>query len=97
MSSSASATPCGTSLWASTSSLSGEPARTAPVGAPAAQAVSSKPGKHPITSHGFKDAVADPQKVTTFLKSGNNYGMVWPEGGRIVFIRDLDGDDWRSV
>lgn len=56
-----------------------------------------KPGKHPITPHGFKDSTDDPDKVTTFLKSGHNYGMVWPEGADdIVFLWDVDGDDWRD-
>ena len=61
---------------------------------PAEGNCAQKPGKHPVTEHGFKDAIDDPEKVKAFLESGNNYGMVWPEGDRVVFLWDLDGDHW---
>jgi hypothetical protein len=63
----------------------------------AGAACTQKPGKHPTTQHGFKDATGDPQKVRTFMGSGNNYGMVWPASSpRTVFLWDVDGDDWRD-
>lgn len=49
-------------------------------------------GKHPISSHGFKDATRDPARIRTLLSAGSqpNYGLVPPDG---VFALDVDGDD----
>lgn len=53
------------------------------------------PGKHPITSDGFKAATDDEKRIRTFLSAGSspNYGLVAPEG---VFILDVDGEGWRQ-
>jgi hypothetical protein len=61
---------------------------------PAGAACAQKPGKHPATPHGFKDAGTS----TAFLNNPGttNYGMVWPGGADTVFLWDVDGDDWRD-
>ncbi len=52
----------------------------------------TSPGKHPVTTNGFKDATQDPERIRLLLSAGSepNYGMVNPEG---VFALDVDGPD----
>ena len=50
------------------------------------------PGKHPVTAHGFHDAMTDPVRIRTLLAAGSepNLYIVPPDG---CFGWDLDGDD----
>lgn len=54
------------------------------------------PGKHPLHAKGFLEATDDPDLIEKWLTQGpaHNYGIVWPAGGEIVVILDVDGPDW---
>ena len=59
---------------------------------PKGAACDQKPGKHPASLNGFKNATDDIEKVKTFLKNPGtpNYGLVPPKG---VIAVDVDGDE----
>lgn len=63
---------------------------------PKGPACDQKPGKHPITAHGFKDATDDVGRLRLLLSAGShpNLGVVVPEG---CFGWDLDGEDAERV
>lgn len=58
----------------------------------------TSPGKHPAPPKGFLAASGNPDVVRTMLSAASepNYGLVWPEGERIVVMIDVDGPDWHE-
>jgi len=56
-------------------------------------------GKHPIPANGFLAATTDPKRLTAMMSvsSEPNYGLVWPDGGDVVVILDVDGHHWKDV